>query len=336
MTDASAALRSPTDASAPPRSPFDRLRARGLIVQCLLAFAAVMAAFGIAWPGGSATTSRSLRVVGLLIYLTGALVLLVRARRARLDWQRLFGERRIPRESLPLLTGIIPVVMITVGAAIAVFIPLSYIAPGFVERTILDAGALFEARTIPEWLEVVVLTVFVAPIVEELFFRGFLLHRWARRWGTPTGVVASSALFAVLHGEWIGHFLFGVVMAALYLRTRRLWMPIVAHAINNGLVALLGLVDLLQRTPATSTSLAELRSQWPLGLVALIAGVLMLRWYLTRFWPGGQWRTVLRGPTPYDHPDHALSESAPRGTTSFDGPDYAASASGSPDATSAS
>ncbi len=336
MTDASAALRSPTNASAPPRFPFDRLRARGLIVQCVLAFGAVMAAFGVAWPRGAAMSSRSLRIVGLLIYLTGALVLLVRARRARLDWRRLFGDRGIPREFLPLLTVIIPVVMITVGAAIAVFIPLSYIAPDFVERTILDAGALFEARTISEWLEVVVLTVLVAPIVEELFFRGFLLHRWARRWGTPTAVVASSALFAVLHGEWIGHFLFGVVMAALYLRTRRLWMPIVAHAINNGLVALFALADLLQRTPAESTTLAELRSQWPLGLVALSAGVVTLRWYLNRYWPGGQWRSVLRGATPYDHPDHAMSESGPLGTTPFVHPDYAPLASGSPDSTSAS
>ena len=263
-------------------------------------------------------SSRPLRVVGLLIYLTGALVLLVRARRARLDWHRLFGSRGIPREFVPLLTVVIPVVMITIGAAIAVFIPLSYVAPDFVERTLLVAGALFEARTISEWLEVVVLTVLVAPIVEELFFRGFLLHRWARRWGTPTAVVASSALFAALHGEWIGHFLFGVVMAALYLRTRQLWMPIAAHAINNGIVALITLVDLLQHTPAESTSLAELRSQWPLGFVALIAGVVTLRWYLKRYWPGGQWRSVLRGTTPYDHPD------------------YAASASGSPDSTSAS
>ena len=301
-----------------PRSPFDRLRARGLIVQCLLAFAVVMAAFGVVWPRGATMSSRPLRVVGLLIYLTAALVLLVRARRARLEWHRLLGPRDIPRELVPLLTVIVPVVLITIGAAIAVFIPLSYVAPDFVERTILDAGALFEARTITDWLEVVVLTVLVAPIVEELFFRGFLLHRWARRWSTATAVVASSALFAVLHGEWIGHFLFGIVMAALYLRTRRLWMPIAAHAINNGIVALVALVDLLRHAPAESTSLAELRSQWPLGVVALIAGVMFLRWYLNRYWPGGQWRAVLRGTTPYDHPDYAIS------------------GSGSPDSTSAS
>lgn len=301
-----------------PRSPFDRLRARGLIVQCVLAFAVVMATFGIVFPTGTTMSSRWLRVVGLLIYLTSALVLLVRARRANLDWHRLLGRRDIPREFVPLLTVIIPVVMITIGAAIAVFIPLSYVAPDFVERTILDAGAMFEARTISDWLEVVVLTVLVAPIVEELFFRGFLLHRWARRWGTATAVVASSALFAVLHGEWIGHFLFGIVMAALYLRTRRLWMPIAAHAINNGIVALVALVDLLRHAPAESTSLAELRSQWPLGLVALMAGMVLLRWYLQRYWPGGQWRSVLRGTTPYDHPDYAIS------------------GSGSPDSTSAS
>lgn len=295
-----------------------------------------MAAFSVAWPRGATMSSRPLRVVGLLLYLTGALVLLVRARRARLDWRRLFGGRGIPREFVPLLAVIIPVVLITIGAAIAVFIPLSYVAPEFVERTILDAGALFEVRTISDWLEVAVLTVLVAPIVEELFFRGFLLHRWARRWSTLTAVIASSALFAVLHGEWIGHFLFGVVMSALYLRTRRLWMPIAAHAINNGIVALFVLVDLLQATPEQSTTLAELRGQWPLGVIALMAGVPLLGWYLNRYWPSGQWRAVLRGTTPYDHPDYAISGSGSPDSTRYDRPDYALSGSGSPDSTSAS
>ena len=298
-----------------PRSPFDMLRTRGLVAQFFLVFLAEVALYNLATPAGGKTSARETRLAALLLYCTVALVLVVRARRAGLDWRTLFGERP-PRALVPLLAVVVPIALLTVGAALAVYIPLSYVAPGFVERTILATGALFDARTIPDWLELVVIGVVAAPVIEELFFRGFLLHRWARRWGTPSAVVASSALFAVLHGEWIGHFLFGVAMAALYLRTRRLWMPIAAHALNNGIVALFSLVDVLRHAPPEATTIAELREEWPLGAVALVSGIVLLQWYLRRYWPGGQWRAVLRGATPYEV--------------------YAASGTGSPVSTSAS
>jgi uncharacterized protein len=240
-----------------------------------------------------------MRLGALLLYATVLLVLAVRGRRAQMDWRTLLGPRPT-RELAPLLAVVVPIALLTMGAALAVYVPLSYVAPDFVQRAILSSGALFDARTMGDWLELVLVGVVAAPIVEELFFRGFLLHRWARRWGTTTGVVASSALFAVLHGEWVGHFLFGVAMAALYLRTRRLWMPMLAHALNNSVVAVFSLVDVLRHAPPDTTTITELRAEWPMGAAALAAGVVLLWWYLRRWWPAGHWRAVLRGATPYD------------------------------------
>jgi uncharacterized protein len=281
-------------------SPFDLLRTRGLVIQLLLVFgAAGMLYDALFVRSGTPMSPRATRLAALLVYLCVLGVLAVRARRARLDWRALFGPR-VSRDLVPLLGVVAPIALLTLGAAISVYIPLSYVAPRFVERVVLEGSALFEARTLVEWLELVVVGVLVAPLVEELFFRGFLLHRWARRWGTPTAVVASSALFAVLHGEWIGHFLFGVAMAALYLRTGRLWMPIAAHAINNGVVALFTLADVLRPSPPEPTTLADLRAEWPLALAALASGAMLMRWYLARWWPDGSWRAVLRGPVPYE------------------------------------
>jgi uncharacterized protein len=283
----------------PPRPPFDILRTRGLVAQLLLVFAAVAMLYNAFVPSGTAMSPRATRLAALLVYLLVLGVLAIRARRARLDWRLLFGPPP-SRDLLPLLGVVVPVGLLTLGAAIAVYIPLSYVAPRFVERVMLDGSALFEARTVRDWLELVVVGVLAAPLVEELFFRGFLLHRWARRWGTTSAVVGSSALFAVLHGEWIGHFLFGVAMAALYLRTQRLWMPIAAHAINNGVVALFTLSDVLRHAPPDPTTIAELRAEWPMAVVALVSGGLLLHWYLGRWWPDGSWRAVLRGPVPYE------------------------------------
>jgi membrane protease YdiL (CAAX protease family) len=261
-------------------------------------FVAEAALYNFASPAGAQVTPRVVRLTGVLFYCTIALLLVVRARRAGLHWRTLFGDPPT-RELLPLLAVVLPIGLVTMGAALAVYIPLSYVAPGLVERAILSNDALFDVRTVSEWLELVVIGVIAAPFVEELFFRGILLHRWARRWGTGTAVVASSALFAVMHDEWIGHFLFGVAMAALYLRTRRLWMPIAAHALNNLTAALFTLVDVLRHSPPETTTIAELRGEWPVGAAALVSGIVLLGWYLRRWWPAGQWRAVLRGATPY-------------------------------------
>ena len=299
------------------RSPFDELRVRGVIVQLALLFGAEALLFNFASPARRAFSLEATLLVALASYATILGLLAWRARRARLDWRVVLGPP--PTADLLALVGVVvPVALLTVGAAIAVYVPLSYVAPRFVERLLRTAGTMFEARTLGQWGLVVLVTVVAAPIAEEVFFRGFLLHRWARRWGTLAGVVASSALFAVLHGEWVGHFVFGVAMSALYLRTRRLWIPILAHAINNGLVALSTLGDVVRHAPPEVPSLADLRGELPMGIAALIGGGLLMWWYLRRWWPDGHWRTVLRGATPYEA--------------------YAASAAvtGSPDSTSAS
>lgn len=284
-------------------SPFDRLRARGLLGWFVLAsvgiatIAAVVARVAHVRPDQKA--------LALLVMLAVLLTLLVRARRAGLDWVRLFGPRP-ERSMLPLLLVVAPVATITFATALLVFVPLSYLFPQFVARQLLSVS-FFDATTVPQWLLLALAAVVVAPILEEMFFRGILLHRWARRWGTMTGVVASSALFAIGHSEIPGHFLFGVAMAALYLRTRRLWVPIAAHALNN-LVLLLPILGavLAHRKPEVET-LAGLRKEIWLAPPVLLLGAALLAVYVRRYWPDHLVRDTLRGPVPYDDAEFAAS-----------------------------
>jgi membrane protease YdiL (CAAX protease family) len=58
----------------------------------------------------------------------------------------------------------------------------------------------------------------------------------ASRYGIIGGVLFSAAVFAVAHfmiATIIPIFIIGVMFALLYARTRSLWMPISAHAIQN-------------------------------------------------------------------------------------------------------
>jgi membrane protease YdiL (CAAX protease family) len=78
--------------------------------------------------------------------------------------------------------------------------------------------------------------VVVAPIAEELVFRGVILRRWTHKWGFGRAALASSAAFAILHLDPPGAFLFALVMVHLYTRSGTLLVPMTAHALNNAIV----------------------------------------------------------------------------------------------------
>lgn len=98
-----------------------------------------------------------------------------------------------------------------------------------------------------DWVGVVLLVVIVgigAPIVEELFFRGLLLRALERRYGTVAAVILSAVVFGVTHFELLqlpALTAFGIVLALLAVRTRRLGPGIAAHAAFN-LVAVVTLL----------------------------------------------------------------------------------------------
>jgi membrane protease YdiL (CAAX protease family) len=96
---------------------------------------------------------------------------------------------------------------------------------------------------------VVILTVMVvviAPVVEELFYRGLWLRAGARRAGVVAGVVLSAVVFGAMHLQGIDTFAlvgFGLVAGALAARAGRLGPAIWAHVAFNATA----LVSLLHR-----------------------------------------------------------------------------------------
>jgi membrane protease YdiL (CAAX protease family) len=90
------------------------------------------------------------------------------------------------------------------------------------------------------WLAALFLTVtLLAPLAEELFFRGYIYNALQARIGRQA-IWVSSLLFAVLHGyliHGVAIFALAVVLAWLYERYRNLWLNISAHATLNALVA---------------------------------------------------------------------------------------------------
>lgn len=80
----------------------------------------------------------------------------------------------------------------------------------------------------------------VAPVLEEIVFRGLLYATLRRRYSAAVSMAASAALFASVHGYgrvgWISTAASAVIWAWLYERTRSVVPGILAHAANNLLV----------------------------------------------------------------------------------------------------
>ncbi len=89
----------------------------------------------------------------------------------------------------------------------------------------------------------VVVVVIVAPIAEEIVFRGVLVSALRDRWGNGVAVAASSLAFTAVHFNAYASvpiFVLGGMLAVIFIRTRSLSAPIAAHMIFNatGLIAL--------------------------------------------------------------------------------------------------
>jgi uncharacterized protein len=83
--------------------------------------------------------------------------------------------------------------------------------------------------------------VVLAPIGEEIFFRGFLYTAFRRQWGVAPALALSSAVFALFHLEpllFVPMFVIGLILASLFEYRRSLAPAIFLHAINN-LIALI-------------------------------------------------------------------------------------------------
>lgn len=86
------------------------------------------------------------------------------------------------------------------------------------------------------WI-VVPAVVILAPIAEEIFFRGVVFNAWLREGGRRWAFIGSSLLFAAIHlslASLLPIFALGLALAWVYDRTRNLLAPMAMHAVVNG------------------------------------------------------------------------------------------------------
>jgi membrane protease YdiL (CAAX protease family) len=101
-------------------------------------------------------------------------------------------------------------------------------------------------RTPAEAWALGILSVTLAPLMEELFFRGFLYPVLARSLGLPVAVLLTALGFALLHLAQLGFawgpvlviFLVGLVLTMVRAKTNSLAAGVLVHMAYNGTITL--------------------------------------------------------------------------------------------------
>ena len=125
----------------------------------------------------------------------------------------------------------------------------------------------------------VVTVVALAPLAEEIIFRGLLHRLTSSLWGAAPAAVISAIVFGIVHGEpW---FLFGLIgvglmLAFIYEATRSVTACWVAHAVHNSI----SLWAMLNNEGGLAESQGITGQDWGLAAVSVLGMLLVGRFLL--------------------------------------------------------
>lgn len=136
----------------------------------------------------------------------------------------------LPRVYSGLKKGLIWAVSFGVAAGIVLLI---------IHLAGINLSGLFQMRLPSEsnrLITFLLVGTLIAPIAEEIFFRG-ILYGFFRRWGIPTAVILSTILFILPHSSGttipVTQLIGGILFAVSYEIEKNLWVPITIHCLGN-------------------------------------------------------------------------------------------------------
>ncbi len=174
--------------------------------------------------------------VGFHLIGLAALAWVIHCRRG--SWADAFGMRRqemLRRVGQGMLwyLGILPVVLVTSLAYQMILFRFGY--PFSVQNVVLF---FIEPQSLGVQIFLLVLAIGIAPLTEEALFRGLALPLLARTVGVLPAVMLTAAGFALIHfhvPSFAPLFVLAMGFALAYIVTRSLWVPVVMHALFNGM-----------------------------------------------------------------------------------------------------
>jgi len=162
------------------------------------------------------------------------------------------------------------------------------------DNAALLTDAFLQTTTVRGFLVNMVMIAILPAIGEELFFRGLIQKQfiqWTRKpW---MGIILASAFFSFLHMQFYGfvpRFYLGIIFGLIYYWSGSIWLPILAHFLNNGTAVVIYFIFGIDAVESKFDSIGTTRGNWPILVISLLM-IMSAMWY---FWRNAQLKSALQ------------------------------------------
>ena len=138
----------------------------------------------------------------------------------------------------------------------------------------------------------IIIIAIMAGIGEELMFRGVIqkiLIGWTKN--IHLGILYTAIIFSAIHFQFYGfvpRMILGMVLGYLYIWSKSLWVPVIAHAINNALT-----VTFTPNTFNKGNELVKIVSNNQNSIGYIVAGIFVFTFCMWRIWKYYQIQSAL-------------------------------------------
>ena len=212
---------------------------------------------------------------GVVVVLANACIFTVVMQIKGLTYRQLFhSSESSPQATLfvllvPILL-IVPAMLLGISGIVELLVWQWPLSPG--ERAMFDRMGSGSFSSI-------VISCAIAPVLEEMLFRGVVLRSFLRLYSRPAAILGSAALFGFAHlnlYQFAVAMVMGTVAGWLYERTRSLLPCILLHSAYNSALTVISLAG-----NEGSSDDAVSPFAWAVALVLAVVGIRLLRRVLT-------------------------------------------------------
>lgn len=144
------------------------------------------------------------------------------------------GLQRLPmwREIFIAPVGMIGYLILT-----SIIMSIAMFALPFIDYTQVQETGFSQLNNQLEYALAFLSLVVVAPVAEEVLFRGYLLGRLRRHAPTWVAIILTSLIFGAVHLQWnvgLDVFALSIVLSLLRIYSGSLWPAILLHMLKNG------------------------------------------------------------------------------------------------------
>jgi len=232
-------------------------------------------------------------LINLLIYGVLLFVVYRRVKKQNFSWDAFTGKYSIQLKPI-LKIGLLTLLMVITASTFSYFLLLFInLFDGIREIIQPFFEFILSTNVNISGISIFITTVIAAPIVEETFFRGYLLNKWAEKYKVTSAIFWTSFIFMIIHipSLFLPQFLIGLLCAIIYIKTKQLIYPIIAHAFYNFVVVLPTLFSSPESTSQTAAEeidllfnpSAETMQAFMIGTAVFIISLAALLYFFKKF-----------------------------------------------------